>query len=89
MNDVGAEISAKWQAVGNQLGIKPGELDAIQVKSHNDPKECIRSVFTTWKSQKRRPYTWAVMIEVLRTPEVSEPRLADELVGKLIRNANQ
>ena len=89
MNDIGSKIPAKWEAVGNQLGINPGEVDAIRTKLRNDPKECIRSVFKTWKRQNQRSYTWATIIDVLRTREVDEPRLAYELVVKLSRNANQ
>ena len=82
MNDIASIIPAKWRSVGIQLGLSSGTLDSIQSNNAGKPHACLDSfeqVFSTWEKQGPSPYTWNVIIDVLRTPAVGEVALADEL----------
>ena len=82
MNDVASKIPAKWRSVGIQLGLSSATLDSIQRENAIKPQACLDSfeqVFSTWEKRGPNPYTWEVIIGVLRTPAVGEVALADEL----------
>ncbi|KAL5483958.1 hypothetical protein EMCRGX_G020379 [Ephydatia muelleri] len=85
MNDVGAVIPAKWRLVGVQLDLPTETLDSIQARNAGRPNWCIHSfeqVFTEWKGQGTRPYTWETIINALRTPTVGELVLADDVLNR-------
>lgn len=88
MNDVGAVIPAKWRLVGVQLDLPTETLDSIQARNAGRPNWCIHSfeqVFTEWKGQGTRPYTWETIINALRTPTVGELVLADDVLNRHCR----
>ena len=90
MNDVASNIPAKWRSVGIQLGVSSTTLDSIQSNNAGKPQACLDSfeqVFSTWEKQGHNPYTWNVIIDVLRTPAVGEVALADELDAKHLKSA--
>ena len=85
MNKIASAIPAKWRAVGIQLGLSTGTLDGIQSENGSKPNSCLQSfekVFTEWKQQNAKPYTWDTIIGVLRTPSVDEIALAEALCTK-------
>ena len=83
MNEVAVKIPDKWYTVGIQLGLEHGELTSISSSGPSDPQFKFASVFTEWNKRSTREYSWATIIDVLKTPAVSEQRLADELLRKL------
>ena len=82
MNEVAAKIPQKWHDVGIQLGM---EYDKLTFLSDSNPpgSRLFALVFTAWKNCMKKDYTWAVLIQALKTPAVNEPRLAEELSTKL------
>ena len=81
MNEVAAKIPQKWHNVGIQLGIDYDQLQFLSVSTPPGSQQ-FASVFTAWKNCMKKDYTWAVLIEALKTPAVNEPRLAQELSAK-------
>ena len=81
MNEVAAKIPHKWYEVGIELGM---ECDQLRFLSVSNPPgfQQFASVFTAWKNYMRKDYTWAVLIQTLKTPTVNENRLARELSAK-------
>ena len=45
----------------------------------------IMDIFCEWKERGHPPYTWATIIDVLKSPEVDEAELAQELEQWLVR----
>ena len=88
MNEVAARIPNKWYAVGIQLNLTDAELQALRVSNpHGDITEIFGRVFTIWQENKTREYSWATMIEVLKTPSVHQPRLAEDL-ARILRKSS-
>ena len=85
MNDVAAEIPAKWRDVGIQLGLSPRILDNIQSQAAGRPDSnmhAFEQVFEQWQRQGTRPYTWRTIIDALKAPAVGELALANDLEVK-------
>ena len=85
INEIASAIPAKWRDVGIQLGLSTGTLDGIQSENGSKPDSCKASfekVFTEWKQQHLKPYTWDTIIGILRTKSVGEIALAEDLCTK-------
>ena len=82
MNEVAAQIPAKWHQVGTQLNLAPSDLECLPA---SDSHRCFTSVFTTWEKQDTKPYTWFTIIDVLKTPAVGESHLAKVITSKLAK----
>lgn len=82
MNEVAAAIPAKWRAVGAQLKVPAGILDAIQAQGAGAPQgglHCFGFMLEEWRSRRTSEYTWENLISVLRSNTVGEAALADKL----------
>ncbi len=81
MNYVAAEIPAKWRAVGTQLNLSIGKLDQIEYDHRGSCDRCFSNVFSLWERQPNRalPYEWLSLYEALRSPQVSENKIANNL----------
>ena len=82
MNYIAAEIPAKWRAVGTQLNLSNGKLDQIEYEHRGSCDCCFSAVFSLWESQPNSaalPYEWFSLYEALRSPQVSENQLANNL----------
>ena len=82
MNELAASIPAKWRAVGAQLNVPSGILDAIQAQGAGQPQgslHCFSHVLEEWRSRRTSPYTWENLLSVLRSNVVGEVALADRL----------
>ena len=82
MNEIAAMIPQKWHEVGIQLRMEHDELKFLS-DSNPPGSRLFASVFTAWKNCMKKSYTWAVLIEALKTPAVNETRLAQDLFAKL------
>ncbi len=80
MNYIAAVIPAKWRAVGTQLNLSIGRLDQIE-HDHSKADRCFSEVFALWERQSNdaAPYEWSSLYEALRSPQVSENKLANDV----------
>ena len=87
LNDIASTIPAKWRDIGINLGLSSGILDNIQNQNAGKTDASIRSfeqIFSMWKEQSPRPYTWKTIIDVLKTSIVNENDLATRMASKYI-----
>ena len=67
------------------LKLTPAELQAIQL-SVGPGGDCTRwfnEVLTKWKKNRRRPYTWRTILDVLSSPYVDQAHLASDIEHQL------
>ena len=78
LNKVAAEVLNKWEILGLQLELEYVQLETISNK-HQDNSLRFAGVFELWQKRGSPPYTWATIIDALRTKIVGEVQLAYEL----------
>lgn len=81
-NLVSCKAKDKWEVIGILLDIEQHELNAIS-QSRSDPLVCYSKVFRMWKATGDPPFTWATILDVLRSPAVAEISLASEIERRL------
>ena len=79
LNEVSAKASDKWDLIGTQLNIEDHHLEAFSRTGTANIYRCHQQVFRMWRNNGSPPYTWATIIDVLRSKIIGEVRLADEL----------
>ena len=79
---VGAEIPAKWELFGVQVGLKQSYLDCLR-DEHHDSKIRFIHLFNEWKTMKTSDFTWATVIKVLYSKTIGEYTLAENVLKKL------
>ena len=70
--------------LGGVLHIDMDELNAIE-KDNQDCVHCLMKVLHKWKKNTDPPYTWATIIETLKSPLVNEENLVKELECWLLK----
>ena len=83
---VGAEIPAKWELFGVQVGLEQSYLDCLRDEYH-DSKIRFIHLFNEWKTMKTSDFTWATVIKVLYSKTISEYTLAENILKKLKSSA--
>ena len=78
---VGAEIPAKWELFGVQVGLEQSYLDCL--REHHNPKIRFIHLFNEWKTMKTSDFTWATVIKVLYSKTISEYTLAEKVLKTL------
>ena len=78
LNRVASRARDKWDMVGLQLGIQQQQLNTISTE-HQDPIRRYAQVFTLWENKADPPYTWRIIVGVLRAPIVGREDLAIEI----------
>ena len=73
---VASRAMDKWYMVGLELDIEQHQLDTI---NHTQPVRCYTEVFRLWQNRAEPPFTWATIIDTLKSPIVGEKRLAMEI----------
>ena len=81
-NQVAAKIPSKWQTFGIGLGIDMEILERVAAKNYGQQVLYFAKVYSIWKSENRKPVTWAVVVEVLESNLLQERALAYELRQK-------
>ena len=81
-NYVGAEIPAKWELFGVQLGLDQGCLDCLYQES-TDCKVRFIHLFNEWEKRKTSDFTWATVIKVLCSKTIGEYTLAEKVFAKI------
>jgi len=61
-NLIASKIPRKWQQVGVQLGLEEGELRAFAESAGGDHMHCFTWVFTAWRNQQTRDFTWETLV---------------------------
>ena len=74
----------KWRIVGLELEIEQHQLNTI---THQDAIQCYIEVFSIWQRKADPPFTWATIIDTLRSPIVRENALAQEIEDWLLTTA--
>ena len=64
-----------------QLGVSTVDLDDIEETLGPESMNMLRGVFIKWEAKPRsnKPFTWQTMLDALRSEEIKEYRLADEI----------
>ena len=60
LNDVRsavADLAGRWRDLGDSLGIRSGDLDAILSSSAHSPNDCLRTVLTLWLRQNYKVWS--------------------------------
>ena len=72
-------ICRKWKSIGQELGVDYSLNNICQ--RYSDPGDCLREVLKERLQWYSFP-TWRDIVAALRTPDVAEPELADQLEAK-------
>ena len=86
MNLVGAEVKAKWEAIGGGLLIKTADLNAFKSnRGHQSDaaQQCMHDVFVKWDTARTSEYSWQNLADVLKSPAVAEIKLVEQLYDAL------
>ena len=66
-----------WYALGLQLGLNNGELDALELQYRGDIATCRRKMFSLWLQTKPKPSRQQLIV-VLKTEAVAEMYIAEQ-----------
>ena len=74
-------LSIKWHAIGLGLGLSPQQLEEVQDNRPDDIDGCLKDVLMLWEDNATddKPYTWATMLDVLRSKKIRGEEFADYL----------
>ena len=76
---VASRAMDKWELVGLDLGIEQHQLNTISQYHPRNTIGCYSEVFNLWENRADPPFTWATIIDTLRSPIVEENGLAQEI----------
>ena len=79
LNQVASRALNKWEMIGLQLGIRPHQLIAFKMVHLGDPMKCYMEVFSLWENKAEQPFTWATIIDALKSPMVGKVKLAQDI----------
>ena len=71
----------KWKPIAIQLEIDPTDIERISIDKSSE-QERFMEVFVIWKRQNRRPFTWGVLVSVLKSRSVDELCLAENITKR-------
>ena len=84
MDEVATKTN-KWEMIALHLDIDQVFIERIDRQKRGDNiQDCFFEVFAKWKKQLKRPFTWSVIIDALRSPSVGETALANDLENKYL-----
>ena len=76
---VTSKVAHKWFPIGIGLGMSREQLEEIRENCNDMPDLCLGTVFYKWEQTTPKPFTWGTLIEVLRSEQVGEKLLANNL----------
>ena len=76
---VASQARDKWRVLGLELHISYHQLQSIERSERGYPILCFVKVFDIWERKSDPPFTWATIVEALRSPIVNETYLAREI----------
>ena len=77
MNLCGSRIPRKWKAIGTQLGIPDGDLEATDANTKT-VGDAIQQMFAKWREIDTDP-SWRKLLKALRTLHIEERALAYDI----------
>ena len=81
---VGTEISHKWKEFGIAVGVRQGDLNAINAGRPRETNGFIQ-VFDKWHNGMTSPYTWEKVAEALESRDVDAKWLLKKLYMNLAK----
>ena len=72
-------VKCKWYNIGMDLGL-PNMVDQIH-HQYSDPDVRLREILRA-ELENPNPTTWRNIVDALRTPDIGESQLADQLEAK-------
>ena len=85
LTSVLSEIAYDWTSIGESLEVPFGELQSLQYNPRPDASK-LSDTLQKWIDMRTRPVTWETLLDVLETPPVNKPRIADTVREYLARN---
>ena len=88
MNEL-STVSAKWEKLGEQLGMEDDDLEEIRTQ-YSEPADGMRELVKQWLEQDYRFgglksfTTWNHIVFALKSPNVGESQLGDNLKQKYL-----
>ena len=79
MRRVARRATDKWRIIGIELNLEQHQLRAISQSHHQNAIQCYIEVFSLWENKASPSFTWATIIDALRSPIVEENALAQEI----------
>ena len=76
---VTSKVVHKWFPIGIGLGMSGEQLEEIRENCNDIPDLCLGTVFYKWEQTIPKPFTWGTLIEILRSEQVGEKLLANDL----------
>ena len=81
-------MNAKWEKLGEQLGMDYGDLAAIRTQ-YSEPADGMRELIKQWLKEDyhrrfKSLYTWNHIVLALKSPNVGESQLGDHLKQKYL-----
>ena len=73
-------VKQKWYEIGGDLGL-PSTVDDIR-HQYSDPDICLREMLQKWLQLGFTATTWRNIVYALRSPDVRESQLGDQLEAK-------
>ena len=73
-------VKQKWYEIGEELRFSV-TLDNIRIK-YSDPDVCLKELLRKRLEKGRSVITWRNIVDALRSPDVGDPQLADQLEAK-------
>ena len=73
---VATKAMDKWDMMGLVLNIDQHQLNTI---THQNPVRCYSAMFYLWEKKEDPPFTWATIVDALRSPIVGETKLASDI----------
>ena len=87
-----SEIAHKWRQIASLMGLKPGQISAIEHDRH-ETASCVTGVLQRWfeyagqlPNAERYPKSWQGLINLLKDAELGE--IAKELKKALTSQTN-
>ena len=82
MNDVAAKAPDQWMNFGTMLDIDSSVLYSFKARHNANLIACYRDVFAWWRVTTIHPYTWATVVEILKSDIIGRHDLAAEIRRK-------
>ena len=73
LEKVATKAMGKWDMRGLVLNTDQHQLNTI---THQNPVLCYSAMFYLWEKKADPPFTWATIIDALRSPVMGETKLA-------------
>ena len=85
MEVVGAQVAARWSAIGCGLGLENSRLEEIEQSSQGPTavQDCMRHVFSRWYDGETSEYSWKKLAKVLCSYPVGKQGLLPDIHTKL------